>query len=211
MLQSISSGLLSLAGSAPLAAISAVAVKNPFMWYVTRASATSSYITLSLLVILGLTRSMIRINGSRISWWLDEAHQFLALLTAGLVGLHLVSLLFDALIPFSLLNILLPVNEPYRAVPVAIGVISMYGMAVVLSSSWLRKRVGQKTWRLLHYLSFAVFAGVTLHGVLAGADSSQPWMIFIYVAAALAVGLLTFLRIFSRPQVQPARAGLPRR
>lgn len=204
-------GALPLASAASLASQAAAATKDPFMWYVTRASATSSYITLSLLVILGLTRSMTRLNGGRVAWWLDEAHQFLALLTAGLMGMHLVSLLFDALIPFSLANLLLPVNEPYRAVPVAIGVFTMYGMVLVLASSWLRRRVGQKTWRLLHYLSFAVFVGVTLHGVLAGSDSSQPWMIFTYVAASLAVGLLTFLRIFTRPQVQPARASVARR
>lgn len=213
-METIASGLSSLFGALPLASVAtlvATAAKNPFMWYVTRASATSSYITLTLLVILGLTRSMTRLNGGRVAWWLDEAHQFLALLTAGLMGLHLVSLLFDALIPFSLLNILLPVNEPYRAVPVAIGVFTMYGMVVVLASSWLRRRTGQKTWRLLHYLSFAVFAGVTLHGILAGTDSGQPWMIFTYVAAALAVGLLTFLRIFTRPQAQPARASFARR
>jgi methionine sulfoxide reductase heme-binding subunit len=213
-METIASGLSSLLGALPLASVAtlaAAATKDPFMWYVTRASATSSYITLTLLVILGLTRSMTRLNGGRVGWWLDEAHQFLALLTAGLMGLHLVSLLFDALIPFSLLNILLPVNEPYRAVPVAIGVFSMYGMVIVLASSWLRRRVGQKTWRRLHYLSFFAFAGVTLHGILAGTDSSQPWMIFIYVAASLAVGLLTFLRIFTRPQVQPARASVARR
>jgi methionine sulfoxide reductase heme-binding subunit len=206
-METIAIRLSSLLGPLPLAAISASGA-NPFMWYVTRAAATSSYIALSLLVLLGMARSLTQRNGGRVAWWLDEAHRFLALLVAGLVGLHLVSLLFDALIPFSLLNILLPINEPYRGFPVAIGVIAMYGLLIVLASSWLRQRVGQKAWRLLHYLSFAVFAGVTLHGVLAGSDSSQPWMVFIYVAATLAVGLLTCVRVFTRPQAQPAPSRL---
>lgn len=204
------SGLASLLGALPLAAVSA-STANPFMWYVTRAAATSSYITLSLLVLLGLARSMTRLGGGRIAWWLDEAHQFLALLTAGLVGLHLVSLLLDALIPFSLVNLFVPTGEPYRPFAVGVGVFTMYGLALVLASSWLRTRIGHAKWRLIHYLSFAVFAGVTLHGVLAGSDSSQPWMIFIYVSSAIAIGLLTFIRMFSRPQPQPARAGIGRR
>jgi sulfoxide reductase heme-binding subunit YedZ len=202
--------LTHLVGALPLAAVSATAA-NPFMWYVTRAAASSSYITLTLLVILGITRSMTRLSGARVSWWLDETHQFLALLTAGLVGLHLVSLLFDALIPFSLVNLLVPVAEPYRPFAVGVGVVTMYGMALVLASSWLRRWLGHAKWRLVHYLSFAVFAGVTLHGILAGSDSSQPWMIFLYVAAAISVGLLTFIRILSRPAPQSSRAGYGRR
>ncbi len=86
-MDTIALGLTRLLGALPLAAVSATTVVNPFMWYVTRAAATSSYITLSFLVILGLARSMTRLNGSRVSWWLDESHQFLALLTAGLVRL----------------------------------------------------------------------------------------------------------------------------
>lgn len=209
-MDTIALGLTRLLGALPLAAVSATAA-NPLMWYVTRAAATSSYITLSLLVILGIARSMTRLSGGRVAWWLDETHQFLALLTAGLVGLHLVSLLFDALIPFSITNLFIPVAEPYRPFAVSVGVFTMYGMVAVLASSWLRRRLGHARWRAIHYLSFAVFAGVTLHGILAGSDSSQPWMIFIYVAAAISVGLLTFIRIFSRSPSQPARAGYTRR
>ncbi len=209
-MDTITLGLIRLLGALPLAAISATTV-NPFMWYVTRAAASSSYITLTLLVILGLERSMTRLNGGRVAWWLDETHQFLALLTAGLIGLHLISLLLDALIPFSVTNLLIPVAEPYRPFAVGVGVVTMYGMAAVLVSSWLRRRLGHAKWRLIHYLSFAVFAGVTLHGVLAGSDSSQPWMIFVYVASAISVGLLTFIRIFSAPDSPPTRAGYSRR
>lgn len=209
-MDTIALGLTRLTGALPLAAISATAA-NPFMWYVTRAAAASSYITLTLLVILGLARSMTRLSGGRVGWWLDEAHQFLALLTAGLVGLHLVSLLFDALIPFSVTNLLIPFGEPYRPFAVGVGVVTMYGMVVVLASSWLRRRVGHTAWRLIHYLSFAVFAGVTLHGILAGSDSGQSWMVFVYVTAAISVSLLTFIRIFSRPAAQPARASYGRR
>ena len=57
---------------------------------------------------------------------------------------------------------------------------------------------------------FAVFAGVTLHGILAGTDSSQPWMVFIYVAASIAVALLTAIRVFARPAIRPARASVGR-
>ncbi len=181
----------------------AAATANPFFWYVTRAAALSSYIVLTLVVLLGISRSLVRISGSRASWVLDEIHQFLALLVAALVGLHLLSLFLDPLIPFTLLNFALPVAEPYRAFAVDLGVLSLYGLAIVLLSSWLRRYMKYASWRALHYTSFAVFLLVTLHGVLAGSDSGQPWMILVYLGASAAVVLMTLIRILWLPANAP--------
>jgi hypothetical protein len=68
-----------------LATITATsATANPFFWYVTRAAAISSYMVLTIVVLLGIARTLTREAGSRASWVLDETHQFLALLTAAL-------------------------------------------------------------------------------------------------------------------------------
>src|SRR5262249_6247925 len=104
-------------GPLPIALLSASAsatTADPLLWYVTRTAALSAYVTLSSMVVLGLCRSLVRIARLRNPWTLDEVHQFLAVLTAGFVALHLLSLVFDPLIPFALLNLLLPGDEPYR-------------------------------------------------------------------------------------------------
>jgi hypothetical protein len=62
---------------------SASSSANPFFWYVTRAAAVSSYIVLTAVVLLGISRSLVRIAGARASWVLDEIHQFLAAMVAG--------------------------------------------------------------------------------------------------------------------------------
>src|SRR5215469_14583011 len=184
----------------------AVAAANPFFWYVTRAAAVSSYIALTGVVLLGISRSLVRMSGSRASWVLEEIHQFLALLVAGLVGLHLLSLFLDPLIPFSLLNFALPIAEPYRPFAVDLGVFSLYGLVIVLASSWLRRYIKHTSWRALHYLSFAIFLLITLHGVLAGSDSGQPWMILVYLGAAAAVVLMTVIRVVWVTGYAPAPA-----
>ena len=203
----ISPSLVAFAGlaAAPLAALSAAvtsaasatsaATVNPLLWYVTRAAAVSAYITLTATVVLGIIRSLTRVGRIRVTWMLDEAHQVLALLTAAFVTLHLLSLMFDPLIPFSLLNVLLPIAEPYRPLAVDLGVLALYGLAIVLVSSWLRRSISHARWRALHYTSFAVFLLVTLHGILAGSDAGQPWMRLVYVGAGGAAGLLVLMRL----------------
>jgi predicted ferric reductase len=196
------------------AVASAVATTaNPFFWYVTRAAAVSAYIVLTVVVLVGISRSLVRMSGSRASWVLDEVHQFLALLVAALVGLHLLSLFLDPLIPFSLLNFALPVAEPYRPFAVDLGVLSFYGLVIVLLSSWLRRYIAHASWRLLHYTSFAIFFLLTLHGVLAGSDSGRPWMLLVYLGATGSVILMTLVRVLWLPEdtPYPTRAAPPRR
>ncbi len=166
------------------------------MWYVTRAAAVCAYILLTLTVLMGLARSLSRVARVRVSWLVEENHQTLAAIAAVFVALHLLTLMLDPLMPFSLLNLLLPVNEPYSPIAVGFGVLALYGMVAVLASSWLRKRLSYGAWRTLHYASFITFVFVTIHGVFAGSDTRQPWMYLIYLAAAALVGLGTLARMF---------------
>jgi methionine sulfoxide reductase heme-binding subunit len=192
------------------AAASTASTTGSPLWYLTRAAAVSAYVTITAGVVLGLSRSIAGLGRIKTPWTLDEAHQFLAVLTAGFVLLHLVTLLFDHYnsIAFSLVNLLVPLNEPYAPLAVDLGIVSMYALAIVLFSSWLRRRIANVTWRALHYLGFAVFALVTLHGLLAGSDSASAWMRLIYIAAVAVVGLLVFIRFFAPPSQTPVQ---PRR
>jgi sulfoxide reductase heme-binding subunit YedZ len=190
---------------AALTRAAAASTASSPLWYLTRASAVTAYISITVGAVLGLSRSIAGLGRIKTPWTLDEAHQFLAVLTAGFVLLHLVTLLFDHFnnIAFSLVNLLVPLNEPYAPFAVDLGVVAMYALAIVLFSSWLRRRIANVAWRTLHYLSFAVFVLVTLHGLLAGSDSGSAWMRLIYIAAIGVVGLMVFIRFVSPPAQTP--------
>ena len=168
---------------------------DPRLWYVTRAAAIAAYVLLALAVDLGILRSLARQLGEPVSWALDEFHQFLTLLAAGFVLLHLVALAFDPFIHFTPRNLILPLDQPYRQLAVDLGVLALYALAVVLASSWLRHRLSYAIWRGLHYLGFAAFALVTAHGALAGADGGAGWMRAIYIAAAASALFLVGMRV----------------
>lgn len=206
---------INLSGLSVASVATDTATANPLLWYVTRAAAVSAYITLTVTVILGLARALARaarIRSSRALWLLDEAHPYLALLTTAFVALHLLSLLFDPLIPFAPLNLLLPIAEPYRPFAVDVGVLALYALAIVLLSSWLRRRITYARWRTLHYTSFVAFALVTLHGLLAGSDAGEAWMRLVYICGAGVVAVLVLARMFWPAQTTSPtqeRGGLP--
>lgn len=200
-------GLLSAASAATQASTA-----NPFMWYATRAAAVSAYVLLALTVVMGLARSLARVARMRVSWLVEENHQILATITAVFVALHLLTLLFDPLIPFKPLNLVLPINEPYSPFAVTLGVIALYGMVAVLLSSWLRRHMSYAAWRTLHYASFVTFWLVTLHGVFAGSDTREPWMYTTYIVSAVLVGGGVLLRMFwPTPTPTPAYQQAQRR
>jgi sulfoxide reductase heme-binding subunit YedZ len=179
---------------------------NPTLWYVTRAMAVSSYVTLSLAVILGILQSIGRTARERMPWLVDETHQFISTLTGALIVGHLTALYFDPYLPFSLLNLLTPLNEPYSPFGVALGVFALYCMVALLFSSWLRRRTPFSFWRGVHYFSFVAFALVTAHGWLAGSDTNEPWMRGLYVGASVAVAFLVVMRFFTHPHTEAGAA-----
>ncbi|HKW20647.1 MAG TPA: hypothetical protein VJO13_04665 [Ktedonobacterales bacterium] len=184
----------------------ASAATSPTLWYLTRTTAVAAYVALTFSVMLGLLRTIARSSAEHLSWAVDELHSFVATLAGLLVFGHLLTIKLDTFVIFSLRDLLVPGQGPYRPVAVNIGIFALYVMAFALLSSWIRRFIPYRFWRALHYLSFLAFALVTIHGWLAGSDTNEPWLRALYVGGAAAVTFLTIMRLFARPRVakQPA-------
>lgn len=122
-------------------------------------------------------------------------HQDLASIGLGLAGIHGTLLALDKSVPFSLAQIIVPGLAPYAPLGVALGQAGFYLMAIVVGSFYVRRRIGQRTWRALHYLTFMAFAGSTVHGIMAGTDSTAPWAWWLYVGSSVTVAFLLGYRI----------------
>ncbi len=183
-----------------------VVASSPTLWYVTRTAAVAGYLALAVSVALGLLRTLARRTNERLSWTVDEAHQFLSILAVILIGVHLISLVFDDFQPFAWINLLVPLNEPYRPLATNIGVFAFYGLVAVSLSSWIKRAIPYNLWHLIHYLGIVTFALVTVHGWMTGSDTNEPFMRAIYGASAGAVALIFALRLFASPRATGATA-----
>jgi sulfoxide reductase heme-binding subunit YedZ len=208
--------------TAPAAAsgLANVVAANPdsLVWLFERLFAWLAYIALAGSVIYGLllsTKLLDAIAHRPISFSL---HQDLAAFGLGLAGIHGMLLGLDHSVPFSFAQILVPGLAPHAPVAVAFGQVALYLMAAVTASFYLRKRIGQRAWRMFHYVTFLAFAGATAHGIASGSDSNAPWAEAIYLAsAAIVLFLLTYrigvsmaARAEARepaPGVAPSRGG----
>ena len=46
---------------------------------------------------------------------------------------------------------------------------------MIVVSFPLRKRIGMRAWRRLHWATYGLFALATVHGLAAGTDTPTPW------------------------------------
>jgi methionine sulfoxide reductase heme-binding subunit len=178
------------------------------MWYVTRAAGIISYLLLWLSTVWGLAVSNKILDPVLHRAFTYDFHQFLSLLAIGFIFLHVGVLLADQYLPFSVAQILVPFAAPYRPVWVGLGTIGLYLTLLVSVTFYIRKWIGQKTFRVVHLVSYLAFIAVALHGLFAGTDSPLPTVQAMYLLTSLSVVFLTAYRIFVSAQAKRQRAAL---
>jgi methionine sulfoxide reductase heme-binding subunit len=183
-------------------------VKDPTFWILARASGLTAYVLLTFSVLAGLTVKSKPFKTLRLPA-VTDLHRFLALLGLGAVAIHGITLVLDTTVKITPAALLLPGLVPYRPAWTALGVLAGELMALIYVSFALRKRIGMKNWRRLHYATYAIFALATVHGLAAGTDSTRPWAIWLYLAAIGAVCAATAWRVLTAAPARPAPAGAP--
>jgi len=177
-------------------------------WNALRAAGIGAYLMLWATVCWGLVGTAA-VGGKRIARVTAiTIHQFLATTAFVLLGAHIGLLLADSFVHFAPLDVAVPLHSSYERIPVALGVVAMWLFAVVLVSSWIRKRIGTRLWRALHLLAVPSFALALVHGVFAGTDTARPWMWWGYVATG-AIALFLMLVRTMTIGLRPRRAALP--
>jgi sulfoxide reductase heme-binding subunit YedZ len=179
---------------------------SPTVWYTARSAGIVAYLLLSSSVVLGLSMSA-RAPFRWPRFAVEEVHRFLTIVTAVFIAVHGSSLLADRVVPISLGQALVPFSGSYRPFAVALGIVAAELMAAVGVTNALRKRIPHRFWRRAHYLTIAVWAAATAHGLLAGTDRADPWFLAFLGMAVASVGL-GFLTRFSRTATPAALGGV---
>ena len=173
-------------------------------WYMARAGGVLSYILLWLATCWGIMMSSKIIKGLVDVPVAYALHEYLPILGVVFAALHALVLLGDSYIAFKPWQILVPFASPYKPFWTGLGVLAFYLSIALIASFYVRKRIGQKTWRALHYTSYLAFLIALLHGVMAGSDSGTTTMRALYlVTGATSIFLLLYRLLAYAPR--PAR------
>jgi DMSO/TMAO reductase YedYZ heme-binding membrane subunit len=180
-------------------------------WYTTRVSGFAAYGALTASVLYGLLLSTGILDALAHRAVSFSLHQEFAAFGIALTLVHGAALTLDHTMPFSALQLLVPFAGPYRPLWVGLGQVALLATIAVYGSFSLRKRIGQRTWRRVHYLTFLGWSFAAVHGLMSGSDSSAPWALWTYVATTAAVVFLLAYRVIrtvgdrmTRPNIEGA-------
>ena len=163
-------------------------MNEQFWWHVARATGVMAWLLAVGSVLWGLALASRAVKGKPKPSWLLDMHRHLGALTMAFTGAHLVALVADSYVDFDLLDLLVPLASDWKPIPVALGVIALWGLAAVEISSLAKRKLSATTWRSIHLTSYLSAAAATAHLVTAGTDALHPalrWGPTLAVSAAV--------------------------
>lgn len=174
-------------------------------WYIIRGAGFVAAGLLILLMISGIGQvtGLIYNYIEPVTAW--AIHKALAYALCVSIVIHAGFLLIDKFVRFNLIQLFIPFASHYNngtklagvplgALAVTLGITAMYGIAIVVASSlgWIDTK--KKTWRKLHYISYAVALLVFLHALYIGSDLKYG----TFRAAWVAAGFIVIIAVIAR-------------
>ncbi|WP_340538119.1 ferric reductase-like transmembrane domain-containing protein [Nocardioides sp. GXZ039] len=194
------------------------AVAEQALWALGRGTGVVALVLMTISVVLGIaTRS-----GREIAGWgrfgVNEIHRAAALMATGLVVVHLGSLLLDPYAQLRWFDVVVPFAGRFRPVWQGLGTLAVDLLVVVMLTSLLRRHVGPRVFRAVHWATYALWPLVVGHAIGNGTDGRSWWLLALAGVCVVAVGSAVAWRLLPGfadrghrgvriPRQVPARAG----
>ena len=137
-------------------------------------SSTMGLVAMVLLTLNILMGLLVSVNYNTVKQWprqrlpvpLYRVHKWNAYLALTVAALHPAILLFSSPAKFRVVDVLLPFGSPGQTLYNVFGAVTFYGFLVVVSTSYLRRRLGHVLWKRIHYVAYLSAAFMYAHGLL---------------------------------------------
>jgi ferric reductase like protein len=173
-------------------------------WFLARGTGVVALLLLTGSVVLGVLGSVRFDAGPR---WprftIDALHRDVSLLVVVFLVLHVLVSVLDSFAPVALLDAVIPFRSAYRPFWMGLGALSFDLLLALVITSLMRRRLGYRSWRAIHWLAYASWPIAVFHGLGTGSDTMSWWMLALTGACVAAVLLAVFARIASSDSQAP--------
>jgi hypothetical protein len=164
-------------------------------WYLARGTGVVSLLLLTAIVILGIL-GPLRFAAPR---WprfaIDTLHRDLSLLVIAVLVVHIATSVLDGFAPIGWLASVIPFGLRYRPLWLGLGAVSFDLLLALVITSLVRRRLGYRAWRAIHWAAYASWPVAVLHGLGTGTDTTAGWMLVLTAACLAAVLVAVGIRI----------------
>jgi sulfoxide reductase heme-binding subunit YedZ len=176
------------------------------LWYFGRGTGVVTLVLLSIVVALGIGARSGRTAFGLPRFAVNLLHRNAALLAVVMVAGHVLSLLFDPYAQLRVFDLVLPFAGDYRPVWQGLGTLAFDLLIAIVVTSLLRKRIGARAWRVVHWLAYLCWPVALLHGLGNGTDNGTWWLWTVAMTCVAAVVAAIVWRLTPSFARFPARA-----
>jgi methionine sulfoxide reductase heme-binding subunit len=171
------------------------AAGTPALWYLSRGSGAVSLILLSTSVVLGIVDQRRWRTPRWPRFAFHSLHRWVSLFALAFLSVHILSGVLDSFAPIRLLDAVIPFAGNYRPLWLGLGALSLDMLLAVAITSLLRKRIGQRAWRAVHWLSYGAWPVAVMHGLGTGSDVRSGWLLAVSAGCVAAVWMAVLVRV----------------
>ena len=183
--------------------MSIAAISGPTAyWYLARGTGVVSLLLLTASVVIGILNSERYAAPRWPRFAVDRIHRDISLLVLAVLVVHIVTSVLDSFAPITLLDGVIPFVSAYRPVWLGLGALAFDVLLAVAITSMLRRRIGFRAWRLVHWAAYASWPVAVVHGLGTGTDAVRSWSLVITVlctGATVGAVLARVLRAATEP------------
>ncbi|WP_042937650.1 ferric reductase-like transmembrane domain-containing protein [Rhodococcus sp. AW25M09] len=165
------------------------------LWALGRGSGIAALVLLTLAVASGILTRSGRPLLTVPRFGVVELHRSTALLGSIFVAIHIASLFFDPYAQLNVVDTVIPFAGAYKPFWLGLGTLAFDLLIAVTLTGVLRHRLGHRTFRAVHWLSYALWPVALAHALGNGTDSGSGWFLTTAFVCAVIVSAATTWRL----------------
>ena len=175
-------------------------LNGPLLWYLNRSTGFVLLILLTLSVVLGIIAAGSthgRPAQGLPRFFSQSVHRNIALLSVLLLAAHVTTAVVDSFVDIRWWQAVVPFGATYQPLWLELGALALDLIVAVVLTSLFRTRMRNRSWRLIHLLSYLAWGIAVVHGVGIGTDMTlaNPWGLVVTGVCVLIVLLAAGWRL----------------
>jgi sulfoxide reductase heme-binding subunit YedZ len=165
------------------------------------ASAASGVISLVLLtasLVLGVAVGQRRQLPALCRYPSRKLHEYASMLALGFLVLHILAAVAEPFGRVRWIAVFVPFVPAAGRLWLGLGAVSFDLLTALVLTSLLRRRIGRRTWRLVHWTSYACWPAAEAHSLGLGAEMRSGRLLDLAVGCLVAVTAAASWRVLGR-------------
>jgi sulfoxide reductase heme-binding subunit YedZ len=184
------------------------ATASTALWYASRSTGVVALVLLTVVIVLGILVNRRRSLPGLPRFATTGLHRNLSLLAVAFIVVHVITAIADPYVTIGIAAAIVPFTSPYETLWLGLGAVALDVMIAVIITSLLRARIGRRTWRAVHWLSYAFWPIAVAHSIGSSTDLQRGGLLGLAIGCIAAVLAAAAWRLVVALR-EPERAALP--